>query len=222
MEAAIMKGISTIIAVIMLLMITVVLLTLFWSFSNGLFGSVSGGVAKQTNASIVRAGSEFAIINAVETGATTASVTVRNSGTQSLDLDTIAAFVDDNAMCGGLYGDLNENNGVVDAGDLLLISRYLAGSITLTDCQKIKADVDSDGSITATDKDYMNNYAAGISPYGRTGQALTMASGSLVPGSTSTFTVTAASTASAFTCDESVLRISVSYARDEYATIICS
>ncbi|MBU3957598.1 MAG: type IV pilin [Nanoarchaeota archaeon] len=91
------KGISPIIATIMLLMITVALMSLFWAFSSGLFGSVTSGVSAQTDASIKRAGSEFTIINAKNTSLTNINVTIRNSGTQNLDFDTLAAFVDDNA-----------------------------------------------------------------------------------------------------------------------------
>lgn len=92
-----MKGVSTIIAVILLLMITVALISLFWVFSTGLFSSITSNVGKQTDASITKAGSEFTIINAKNTSLTQISVTIRNSGTQNLDADTLVAFVDDNA-----------------------------------------------------------------------------------------------------------------------------
>ncbi|MFZ3077061.1 MAG: hypothetical protein WA139_01270 [Candidatus Aenigmatarchaeota archaeon] len=91
-----MKGVSTIIAVIMLLMITVALMSLFWAFSSGVFGSVTTGASAQTDASIKRAGSGFTIINARNTTLTGIDITIRNSGTQNLDADTLVAFVDDN------------------------------------------------------------------------------------------------------------------------------
>lgn len=90
-----MKGMSTIIAVILLLMITIALISLFWAFSTGVFDSITSNVGRQTGASITRAGSEFTIINAKNTSLTAISVTVRNSGTQNLDLDTLVAFVND-------------------------------------------------------------------------------------------------------------------------------
>ncbi len=142
-----MKGISTIIAVVMLLMITVALAALFWVFSNDVFGSVSGGVAKQTNSSIVRAGSEFAIINARNNSLTVIDVTIRNSGTQSLDLSTLVAFVDD---------------------------RQTTDNVAVT----------------------------------------------LAPGDASSFTVTLTPPFSMSKCNH-VLRVSMSYAQDEYAVINC-
>lgn len=90
-----MKGISTIIAVILLLMITVALMSLFWSFSTGMFGSITTGVGRQTDMSITRAGTSFTIINAKNTSLTSIDVTIRNDGTQNMDLDTLVAFVDD-------------------------------------------------------------------------------------------------------------------------------
>lgn len=92
-----MKGVSSVIAAIMLLMITVALVSLFWAFSSGMFGSITSNVGSQTGAAIKRAGSEFTIINAKNSSLTKADVTIRNSGTQNLDADTLVAFVDDNA-----------------------------------------------------------------------------------------------------------------------------
>lgn len=89
------KGISAIIATLMLLMITVALFSLFWAFSSDLFGSVTSGVGGQTDAAIKRTGTEFTIINAKNSSLTNINVTIRNSGTQNIDLDTLVAFVDD-------------------------------------------------------------------------------------------------------------------------------
>lgn len=89
------KGISTIIATIMLLMIAVALVSLMWSFSSGLFGSITEGAGKQADAAIIRAGTELSIISAKNTSLTNINVTIRNSGTQNIDADTLVAFVDD-------------------------------------------------------------------------------------------------------------------------------
>ncbi len=91
-----MKGVSTIIAVILLLMITVALMSLFWGFSTGMFGSITAGVGRQTDMAITRAGTAFTIINARNTSLTSIDVTIRNDGTQNMDLGTLVAFVDDN------------------------------------------------------------------------------------------------------------------------------
>ncbi len=100
------KGISAIIATIILLMITVALVGLLWSFSSGLFGSISASAGSQANAAITRAGTEFTIINARNTTLTAINVTVRNSGTQNIDLDTLAAFVDNSAASDTASGRL--------------------------------------------------------------------------------------------------------------------
>lgn len=100
------KGVSAIIAVILLLMITVALMSLFWAFSSGVFGSVTAGAGAQTDASIKRAGSEFTIINAKNSSLTKIDVTVRNSGTQNLDAGTLVAFVDGNATAETASGAL--------------------------------------------------------------------------------------------------------------------
>ena len=101
-----MKGVSTIIAVILLLMITVALMSLFWAFSTGMFGSITAGVGRQTDAAITRAGTSFTIINARNTSNTSIDVTIRNSGTQNLDADTLVAFVDDNTTAETSSGQL--------------------------------------------------------------------------------------------------------------------
>ncbi len=101
-----MKGVSTIIAVILLLMITVALVAVFWNFSGNIFGSISQNVGKQTDASITRSGTEFSIINARNTSSTSIDVTIRNSGTQNINLDTLVAFVDDNTTSETAAGTL--------------------------------------------------------------------------------------------------------------------
>ncbi len=88
------KGISTIIATIMLLMITIVLFSLFWAFSGDLYSMITSNVGRQTDVAIIKAGTELTIIDAKNTSLTNIDVTIRNSGTQNLDLNTLVAFVD--------------------------------------------------------------------------------------------------------------------------------
>ncbi len=90
-----MKGISTIIAVLLLLMITVALFSLFYAFSMNMFGSVTSDLGGQTDAAIKKSGTELTIISAKNTSLTVIDVTIRNSGTQNIGLDTLVAFVDD-------------------------------------------------------------------------------------------------------------------------------
>ncbi len=104
------KGISAIIATLMLLMITVALFSLFWAFSSDLFGSVTSDVKRQTDVAITKAGTEFTIINAKNSSLTNINVTVRNSGTQNIDLDTLVAFVDENKASETASGTIAPGN----------------------------------------------------------------------------------------------------------------
>ena len=60
-----------------------------------------------------------------------------------------------------LLGDINDD-GVIDAGDAVIISRYDAGFITLTDAQLAAADVNKDGCVDAGDAVIISRYDAGF------------------------------------------------------------
>ena len=60
-----------------------------------------------------------------------------------------------------LLGDVN-SDGVVDAGDAVVISRYDAGLISLTDEQLIAGDVNGDGAVDAGDAVIISRYDAGF------------------------------------------------------------
>lgn len=104
------KGISAIIATIMLVMITVTLIATFYGWSTGLFSSISESVKRQTDISVIRSGMEFSIINAKNTSLTNINVVIRNSGTQNMDLDTLVAFVDNDAASDNAAGRLPPGN----------------------------------------------------------------------------------------------------------------
>ena len=61
----------------------------------------------------------------------------------------------------GLLGDVN-GDGVVDAGDAVIISRYDAGLITLTSEQLKAGDVNGDGTVDAGDSVIISRYDAGL------------------------------------------------------------
>ena len=65
--------------------------------------------------------------------------------------------------CHGIYGDIN-GTGTINIGDAQRLSQHLLyptnPSYTLTNCQKIAADVDGDGILTQNDVDIITNYAS--------------------------------------------------------------
>ena len=58
-------------------------------------------------------------------------------------------------------GDVN-NDGFIDAGDAVLISRYDAGFITLSDEQLEAGDVNDDGTVDAGDAVVISRFDAGF------------------------------------------------------------
>ncbi len=61
----------------------------------------------------------------------------------------------------GTPGDVNDD-GAVDAGDAVLISRYDAGLVNLTDAQLAVGDVNDDGAVDAGDAVVISRYDAGL------------------------------------------------------------
>ena len=59
----------------------------------------------------------------------------------------------------GDYGDVN-GDGIVDDKDISLINGYIAGTITLTSDQLIRADVNRDEKVDGADKLYVEKYVA--------------------------------------------------------------
>jgi hypothetical protein len=64
-----------------------------------------------------------------------------------------------------VIGDIN-GDGKINATDALIIKRYIAGNVTLTDAQKSAADINGDGRINATDSLLIKRYIAGLSTNG--------------------------------------------------------
>ena len=60
-----------------------------------------------------------------------------------------------------VYGDVDAN-GAIEAKDVTLVSKYVAGLTTFTDTQIKAADVDGNGSIEAKDATLIAKYVAGL------------------------------------------------------------
>lgn len=84
-----MKGITPVVAVILLLLVTIAVVGFAFGFFQRIFGLAGTGVENQTSAVIQRTAQTVAIDNAV-----TQSVTVRNIGTADINANTeLTVFV---------------------------------------------------------------------------------------------------------------------------------
>lgn len=90
------KGVSAVIAVIMMLMITVALAGMAYVWFTGVFTGVTTSVGNQTEQTTAALGTKFVIETAVGSAATaTVTTVIRNTGTESLDLSALGAYVAD-------------------------------------------------------------------------------------------------------------------------------
>ena len=89
-----MKGMSTIIVMILLVILVVAIIGLAWSWSTGLFGQITGSANDIVDNSQTTMGTSFSIISAREITTGIVSVTIRNTGTSEIDISKMGAFVD--------------------------------------------------------------------------------------------------------------------------------
>jgi FlaG/FlaF family flagellin (archaellin) len=91
-----MKGVEAVIAIILILMIVIALAALAYTWFSGIFSSLTStagtGVTSTTNAMAT----QFSVENAKGAG-TMINVTLRNTGTQNIDLTSVRAYVSDSA-----------------------------------------------------------------------------------------------------------------------------
>lgn len=106
-------------------------------------------------------------VNASATGSTDVKVAVAqvaNSDSALADKSTIeaaAGTVTVDTATKVVYGDVDAN-GAIEAKDVTLVSKYVAGLTTFTDTQIKAADVDGNGSIEAKDATLIAKYVAGL------------------------------------------------------------
>ena len=89
------KGVSAVIAVILILMITVALAAMAYVWFTSVFQSLTegaGGAAEQTATAL---GTSFTIDSAAYTSGSNVVVSIRNTGSQSIDLNGMAFFIFD-------------------------------------------------------------------------------------------------------------------------------
>jgi len=105
-----MKGISAIIVVILLLLISVSLASVVYLWFSSIITDVTGESTTNIRSTTNYMNTRMSIINAKNTSLTEISVTVRNSGTEKIDLDNLIAFIDD------VEESSNTASGILDVG----------------------------------------------------------------------------------------------------------
>ena len=112
-----MKGISTILAMILIVIIVVALIGLTYTFAVGLFGTATSGATGQTQAVTERLQKSVAIIasNCVRetSGAANFSFTLKNTGTMTVEGGTLKAFLD-----GALISSVNPSFADIPKGEI--------------------------------------------------------------------------------------------------------
>lgn len=91
-----MKGISAVIAVVLILMITVALASMAYVWFTTVFRTITVGTEEAATGGIAAMATKFTIEsahNATTDTWTGIAVTIRNTGTKNIDMDTIAAYV---------------------------------------------------------------------------------------------------------------------------------
>lgn len=109
-----MKGISDVIAIILILMITVALAALAYVWFTGIFETISSGAGQAATGAAKTIATNFKI-EAAKGFATDekVTITIRNTGTENIDASKIAVYVDDNIK------ETEGNTGTISPGDTL-------------------------------------------------------------------------------------------------------
>jgi len=102
-----MKGVSTIIAVILILLITVALAVLAYAWFTGIFDVLISGANQSINGTQQQFGTKFSIEAATNVTEDIVTISMRNIGTVNIDLDKIACYVDDELKTNDASGTLS-------------------------------------------------------------------------------------------------------------------
>ena len=88
-----MKGVSEIIAIVLILMIVIALAALAWTWFSGtlstMLGTAGSSVSQTTNAMATQFAIETAVWNSKNV-----TVSIINTGTQTIDLSKLQAYID--------------------------------------------------------------------------------------------------------------------------------
>jgi flagellin-like protein len=89
-----MKGISEIIAIILILMIVIALAALAYTWFSGIFNQLTTTAGSSVTQTATAMGTQFKIENIRNTTPTSISATIRNLGTQAINLTNAGAYYD--------------------------------------------------------------------------------------------------------------------------------
>jgi len=89
-----MKGVSTVIAIILILMITVALAALAYTWFTGIFASLTASATTATTTATTAMATSFVIESAWNVS-TLVNVAIRNTGTSNINMPKIIAYVSD-------------------------------------------------------------------------------------------------------------------------------
>ena len=90
-----MKGVSEIIAIVLILMIVIALAALAYTWFSGTFSQLTGTASTSITQTTGAIASSFKIEAAKNVSATNVSTTIRNTGTQAIDLTKMSAYVNE-------------------------------------------------------------------------------------------------------------------------------
>ena len=121
-----MKGVSEIIAIILILMIVIALAALAYTWFSGTFSSLTGTASTSVSQTTGAMASSFKIEAAKNMSATNNSVTIRNTGTTAIDLTKMSAYMSET------YSTVNAGAiGILTAGNTATLYVTLPVSVTL-------------------------------------------------------------------------------------------
>ncbi len=90
-----MKGVSEVIAIILILMIVIALAALAYTFFSDTMGQITGQASTSVGQTSDAMATSFMIEAARNSTATTVNATIRNTGSQSIDLSKLTVYVND-------------------------------------------------------------------------------------------------------------------------------
>jgi len=89
-----MKGVSEVIAIILILMIVIALAALAYTFFSDTMGQITGQASTSVGQTSDAMATSF-MIEAARNTSTTVNATIRNTGSQSIDLSKLTVYVND-------------------------------------------------------------------------------------------------------------------------------
>lgn len=89
-----MKGVSAVISIILILMITVALAAMAYVWFTSVFETITKGAGEAAAGTQTAIGTQFSIESAKNLTADKITVTIRNTGKENIDMTNIAAYVD--------------------------------------------------------------------------------------------------------------------------------